>query len=135
MQFRPPGIQSGFYRFVILCVAVLVSFSYSFGADTHSAEMGKKTCVQCHKEITPDIVKQWKASAHGYTLTNCGVCHGDQKNFRVKPGNDVCIGCHSTQVEQNTVKGKSCATCHPPHHFTQHKVKDYKKKKKEEGKK
>ena len=129
MQIKRPGIQSRFFFYFILCVAVLVSFSYSFGADTHEAEMGKKTCIQCHKEVTPDIVKQWKASAHGMTLTRCGVCHGDQKNFKIKPGSSVCIGCHSNAVEQNTIKGKTCATCHPPHHFSQHGKKHYQKKK------
>jgi Cytochrome c7 and related cytochrome c len=132
MQIKKPGfhLRSSVFFYIFFCFALLVLVSYSYGADSHPEKMGKKTCIQCHQEITPELVKQWQESAHGYTATGCGVCHGDQKNFKIKPGNKVCIGCHATAVEQNTLKGKSCASCHPQHHFTQHKVKDYQDKKK-----
>ncbi|MCP5051360.1 MAG: cytochrome C [bacterium] len=130
MQIRETrfNLRPGVFAVCFLCSALLVFVSYSIAADTHSEKMGKKSCIQCHKEITPDIVKEWKESAHGFTLTGCGVCHGDEKNFRIKPGNAVCMSCHSTEVEQNTLKSKNCNDCHPMHHFTQHKVKHYQKK-------
>ncbi len=96
--------------------------------DLHSADMEKQTCIQCHLEVTPDIVKEYRESAHGFTFISCGVCHGDKDNFRKQPGNSVCIGCHAKAVEGRKMKDKTCASCHPVHHFTMHRVKDYQKK-------
>jgi hypothetical protein len=132
MQINKPKVhlRANLFFLVFFCFALVLFVSHSYGADKHEEKMGNKTCIQCHEEITPDIVKQWVESAHGYTGTKCGVCHGDEKNFKIKPGNKVCIGCHAQSVEQNTMKNKFCTSCHPHHHFTQHKVKDYQKKKK-----
>ena len=68
------------------------------GGDVHETNMENQTCIKCHKEATPDIVKQWEKSAHGFTGTKCGVCHGDKKNFVKSPGKAVCISCHAAAV-------------------------------------
>ena len=105
------------------------------GGDVHETDMEKKTCINCHKEATPDIVAQWEKSAHGFTQTKCGVCHGDKDNFLKSPGKVVCMACHAEKVENMVTKGKKCQDCHPVHHFTMHKVKDYTVKDKKGGKK
>jgi len=92
----------------------------------HPESMENMDCLQCHQDITPSVVKEWEMSAHGFTGVKCQVCHGDEENFRTNPGNDICQGCHSYQVENNLAEDKSCSTCHTVHNFTVHKVKQYK---------
>lgn len=95
-------------------------------ADQHPEDMGNSTCISCHKDVTPDVVKQWEESAHGLIDVECGVCHGDANNFKAKPTNETCLGCHSTQVENNMAKDRACSSCHIAHNFTIHKVHQYK---------
>ncbi|MCP4221459.1 MAG: cytochrome C [bacterium] len=116
-----------FISFFILG-GMLITAENTPKADTHEIDMEKQTCIQCHREATPDVVKQWRESAHRYVGIKCGVCHGDKANYKKVPGNSVCIGCHSKAVEGKKLKGKTCSTCHPTHHFTMHRVKDYQKK-------
>jgi len=92
----------------------------------HPESMENLDCLQCHQDVTPEIVEEWEMSTHGFIGVKCQVCHGDEANFKVKPDNDVCRGCHSEQVENNVAAGKPCATCHTVHHFTVHKIKQYK---------
>jgi len=122
-----------FVLFLIVSSFLLVPL-YS-GGDVHEIDMEKQTCIECHREETPKIVAQWEKSAHGFTQTRCYICHGDKDNFKKSPGNDVCMTCHSKQVEAMVVKGKKCQDCHPVHYFTMHKVKDYTVKDKKGGKK
>lgn len=63
-------------------------------------------CVDCHKQITPNIVSDWQLSKHGQGGVNCPVCHGDQHksaqdvaNVRI-PTPETCAICHGTQVQQ-----------------------------------
>ena len=34
-------------------------------------------CVQCHKDVTPNIVTDWQLSKHSQNEVGCSVCHGD----------------------------------------------------------
>jgi hypothetical protein len=69
------------------------------------------TCVECHKNVTPNIVSDWQLSQHSQNSVGCDVCHGDAHTTdydvdKVQiPTPDTCKVCHSTQVEQFS-KGK-----------------------------
>lgn len=93
---------------------------------THPEEMGNKDCIECHKDVAPELVQQWEQSAHGFTGVKCQVCHGDEKNFNSIPSNNTCRGCHADQFENSTAADKSCSSCHTAHNFTIHKVRNYK---------
>ncbi len=63
-------------------------------------------CVDCHKQITPNIVSDWQLSKHSQGGVNCSVCHSDQHksaqdiaNVRI-PTPETCAICHGTQVQQ-----------------------------------
>ena len=65
-------------------------------------------CVQCHKEITPNIVSDWELSKHKQTedVVDCATCHGEDHMNELDfakaeiPTPEVCADCHDTQVEQ-----------------------------------
>ena len=65
-----------------------------------------QTCVECHKDITPNIVSDWQLSKHAENDVDCSVCHGDKHvgmNDVEKvelPTPETCGVCHDTQVEQ-----------------------------------
>ena len=113
----------------ILTLICLFGFSQFANANTHPEKMGKTKCIDCHKDTTPDVVKQWENSAHGFTGVGCGICHGDEKNFAAKPTKEACRSCHASSVDNNFKKEITCYTCHPAHYFNIHKISDYKDKK------
>lgn len=120
---------------VFLTVILLVAFAVA-GAKTkskgHPVDMGSQDCIECHTDVTPEIVKQWQESAHGYINVKCQVCHGDQTDFQKIPKNNTCRGCHAEMVENNTQPKLQCVACHKAHNFTVHKVKDYQQQPEEE---
>src|SRR5512139_2225549 len=65
-----------------------------------------KTCIECHKEVTPQIVADWKSGIHSKKDIGCVACHGDKHTSsddvqRVKvPTPDTCACCHEKQVKQ-----------------------------------
>jgi hypothetical protein len=118
---------------MLFCLLTLIVFvgqaQISFANDAHPEKMGKKKCIECHKEATPNVVKQWENSAHGFTGVGCGICHGDEGNFKAKPDKEACRSCHASSVDNNLKKETACFTCHPAHYFNVHKISDYKEKK------
>ncbi len=70
-----------------------------------------QTCIECHTNVTPNIVKDWQASKHFENEIDCSVCHGDKHNTAENvnlaelPTPETCAACHDTQVEQYK-KGK-----------------------------
>jgi len=95
--------------------------------NVHPEEMGNQDCLACHVDVTPDVVDQWKHSAHGFINVRCQVCHGDEKNFSKIPSDETCRGCHSNQYDNKNVKDPNirCTTCHTVHNFNVHNVKQY----------
>ncbi len=71
-------------------------------------------CVDCHKDITPNIVTDWQLSKHSQNDIDCSVCHGDghTDSYDVEkvqiPTPDTCANCHEERVEQFK-KGKHAA--------------------------
>jgi hypothetical protein len=63
-------------------------------------------CIDCHKDVTPNIVSDWQLSKHSQNGIECYICHGeehtsaqDTEKARI-PTPDTCSMCHSTQVDQ-----------------------------------
>jgi hydroxylamine dehydrogenase len=63
-------------------------------------------CVECHKEVTPNIVSDWQLSKHSQNEINCSICHGDKHkdpydvaNVQI-PTPETCSNCHDERVEQ-----------------------------------
>ncbi len=63
-------------------------------------------CVECHKEITPNIVSDWQLSKHSQNEVNCSVCHGDGHTSVsdiekvTLPTPETCATCHEDRVEE-----------------------------------
>jgi hypothetical protein len=87
-------------------------------------EMGNQDCLTCHQAATPKVVQEWLASAHGLALVQCGVCHGDEGDFQAAPGQNRCIGCHSSEVA-TVDSGRTCSSCHSAHNYNVHRQSDY----------
>jgi len=89
----------------LLCLTVIVIAAWG------PAGAQGDDCVTCHKDITPNIVKDWELSVHSGEGVTCEDCHGGGH----KDGTDVdklttvtaatCADCHDTQFEQFS-KGK-----------------------------
>lgn len=64
------------------------------------------SCVDCHKNGTPNIVTDWQLSKHGQAGFDCSVCHGDQHTSATDvakaqiPTPDTCAVCHEAKVKQ-----------------------------------
>ncbi len=77
-------------------------------------------CARCHRDVTPDIYKQWYDSVHGIANVKCFQCHGTYENFRTQPDETSCAACHNAQYLKRP-KDKKCWDCHPAHNFFVHK--------------
>ena len=122
-------MHPNFLKTVLITLCCLfLTVTISVGSNgKHPEDMGNQDCIDCHKDVTPDIVKQWNESAHGFVGVKCQVCHGDESNFQKVPSDETCRGCHAEQFENRNAKPNlTCSTCHTAHHFNVHKVKQYK---------
>ena len=69
------------------------------------------TCVECHTDVTPGAVNDWKLSKHFGEGVTCSDCHGEGHTSASDvskvslPTPEVCAGCHEEQVGQYS-KGK-----------------------------
>lgn len=67
---------------------------------------GAQVCVNCHKQVTPNIVSDWELSKHSENDVDCSVCHGDEHTSPATadkariPTPETCAGCHEERVEQ-----------------------------------
>ncbi|MFQ6674899.1 MAG: multiheme c-type cytochrome, partial [Fidelibacterota bacterium] len=65
-----------------------------------------RDCIQCHLEVTPNIVADWQISLHSENDIDCATCHGSRhttaRDVRQAdiPTPETCGECHETQVEQ-----------------------------------
>ena len=90
-------------RITILFFAAFIFISAQF--------ITAQNCVDCHKDITPNIVTDWQLSKHSENDVDCSVCHGDGHTSATDvekvelPTPETCQPCHETQVGQFS-KGK-----------------------------
>jgi len=84
-----------FYAFIVTLLSI-----HAHAADNPvAADMFEnKTCIQCHEKNNPQLIIDWRASAHASTqpVTDCVSCHGNtHKNAAVSARRDsLCINCH-----------------------------------------
>jgi hypothetical protein len=70
-----------------------------------------QVCVNCHKIVTPNIVKDWQISKHSTNGVDCSTCHGSEHKSiadvaKVEiPTPETCAACHEEKVTQYK-KGK-----------------------------
>ena len=72
------------------------------GYPTQEKVASQKVCIECHKAVTPRIVRDWELSEHSRKINDvsCSVCHGDS---HMGP-DDV----HKVEA----VTPRTCQTCH-----------------------
>ncbi len=70
-----------------------------------------QTCIECHYNVTPNIVADWQISKHSEMDVDCATCHGDEHvsaddySNASLPTYETCGMCHDEQTEQYS-KGK-----------------------------
>jgi hydroxylamine dehydrogenase len=68
--------------------------------------VNSQTCVDCHKNVTPNIVSDWQISKHFQNAVDCATCHGDQHTSATDVANakiptlETCATCHEKQTTQ-----------------------------------
>ncbi len=112
---------------MLIAAGLLINFSVAKNQQTtvkHPAVDFSQSCVECHTEVTPDIVKEWKNSKHGKMNFGCYMCHGDgQVEFYPKPGTQRCISCHPEYgFDASKTKASNCFDCHQGHTLKFHKI-------------
>lgn len=65
-----------------------------------------KDCINCHKETTPGIVKQWKESKHSHSGIGCYDCH------QAKDGDKDLVVHYNGHKISTIVSPNDCAVCH-----------------------
>jgi hypothetical protein len=95
---KTPGL-----RMMLIAAALAAGMSLNAGLAAD--------CVDCHKNVTPNIVTDWELSKHGKMGMDCAVCHGsdhvsanDVAKTKI-PTPDTCATCHDARVQQYK-KGK-----------------------------
>ena len=91
----------------VVTAAALISLPQSVALSQQpTAAVPQSTCVQCHVEVTPSIVADWRLSKHAEAGVDCGFCHGtdhtsaqDVANVRI-PLPETCGTCHPQRLEQ-----------------------------------
>jgi hypothetical protein len=88
--------------YILLTIAMSIIFTLVISA---------QVCVDCHKNVTPNIVADWQLSKHSQNGVECATCHGDKHTNAQDVANatiptpETCNPCHDTQVAQYK-KGK-----------------------------
>lgn len=77
------------------------------GFDALAKGIEKSPCIECHKDVTPGIVKQFLDGPMGQSgEVNCSDCHGakhkgpDDAHLAEIPTPKTCARCHEEQVKQ-----------------------------------
>ena len=89
----------------LLCALTPLLVIFSNPAEA-AAQDAKRLCIECHSQVTPRVVSDWKLSKHSAQDVACPSCHGYEHTSR----DDVekaqlalpqkCAECHETRVEQ-----------------------------------
>ena len=63
-------------------------------------------CIDCHAQVNPSVVRDWKLSKHSKADVDCTACHGTAHTTKddfakaTMPTPDTCGQCHEAQVGQ-----------------------------------
>ncbi len=86
----------------MICRALIILMVSLFFAVSATAQ----ECVDCHKEVTPNIVTDWQLSKHSQNDIDCSVCHGEDHDSADNvadvqiPTPETCATCHEDRFEQ-----------------------------------
>ncbi len=75
-------------------------------AGLYTTSVFAQDCINCHKEVTPNVVSDWQLSAHSENEVECISCHGDSHTTaddveKVEiPTAETCSTCHEDQFNQ-----------------------------------
>ncbi len=116
----------------LLCIFAVLLWSVAYSAQYPMSE-ATETCIDCHSEVTPGIVSDWKASVHAH-ITPAQALKKDKLSREIssshipKKLSKVVVGCaechtmspnsHRDTFEHNgfkvhvVVTPKDCAVCH-----------------------
>jgi formate-dependent nitrite reductase cytochrome c552 subunit len=95
-------------KLISLISCSLLFFFLGF-SDSSSAEA--EPCINCHRGVTPGLVKDWEASKHSKKDVTCSTCHGNKhtgsQNVKLAllPDEHLCAQCHKKQFDE-FAKGK-----------------------------
>ncbi len=76
-----------------------------------TGENSDDACINCHQEVSPGLVADWRASKHSEEDVGCTTCHGEKHmvakdcKLALLPDEKLCAQCHEEQFNQFT-KGK-----------------------------
>ena len=60
---------------VFMFFSIILYFILSIATFKASATTKFSSCVSCHLEVTPNIVKDWQISKHSKNSIDCSICH------------------------------------------------------------
>lgn len=86
---------------LVLFVSIVTVLLFSL-----SEAATKSECIDCHKKVTPGVVKQHLDGKMSKKGVDCSSCHGsdhkkmDDAKLAKMPTPETCAGCHQKQVEQ-----------------------------------
>ncbi|MGD2136237.1 MAG: multiheme c-type cytochrome [Gemmatimonadales bacterium] len=89
-----------------ILLAVPCSVVLSTVTARHAGAQAANTCVDCHRDVTPNIVSDWELSRHSQIGVACPVCHGTE-HMTVEdvaavgiPTPETCGQCHGERVTE-----------------------------------
>jgi hydroxylamine dehydrogenase len=96
-----------FHRVLLASATAPALFGMFAAAGPHEPDPpAVSACTECHEQIHPSIVSDWRQSRHGQNGIDCTVCHGgdhttadDFMEARI-PAPETCRMCHAEQAEQ-----------------------------------
>ena len=85
-----------------LCLGVALFATSVSGTESANAlpRPEDSACVECHDDMNPGIVEQFRASKHGASGLDCSICHGsehtgpDNADMAAMPTLETCQMCH-----------------------------------------
>lgn len=92
------------FRSLLLCTACLLGA----GAAPTSGQVSNddRQCIDCHNDVNPGLVGQWRESKHATSGAGCLACHAAQAG-------DADGWTHEGQLISSVVTPRDCAECHP----------------------
>ncbi len=87
-----------FFLFYVAGLYVISIPTYAADKIAQAGVFENKACVKCHKKNNPQLISDWRKSAHARTqpVTDCVACHDKlhQDVARTSRPNSTCINCH-----------------------------------------
>ena len=86
-------------------IAAVIFFVFSLAGLSFGAGQ-KSACIECHKKVTPGVVRQHLEGKMSKAGVDCSSCHGsdhkkmDDAKLAKMPTPETCAGCHKKQVAQ-----------------------------------